>query len=204
MKKSNFQKTFNICELVFFTGLLGFISSITLSMAMNALQSLPYLTFFYIFVSRIHFFVFSLAIISILLFLTLGYHEVYLRLKQDNLVNLWKSIKQTFAIRMFLKQSEHSETIATVEQMQITRYNPINKHFNKVAHKAIVDIREDKAILLIQIPRTQQATKILQDMGTLVSEEISNRNPGYNFSPPVRKGKWLLFIGTKSTNIEKI
>ena len=88
--------------------------------------------------------------------------------------------------------------------MQVTRYNPINKHFNKVAHKAIVDIREDKAILLIQIPRTQQATKILQDMGTLVSEEISNRNPGYNFSPPVRKGKWLLFIGTKSTNIEKI
>ena len=48
---------------------------------------------------------------------------------------------------------------------------------------------------MIRIPRTQQATKILKDMETLISEEISNRNPDYYFSHPERKEKWLYFRG---------
>ena len=79
----------------------------------------------------------------------------------------------------------------------MTHYNPVNKHFNKAVHKAIVDIREDKAILLIRVPKTQQATKILKEMETLISEEISNRNLDYYFSRPERNGKWMYFVGTK-------
>ncbi|WP_337660706.1 hypothetical protein [Streptococcus equi] len=100
-------------------------------------------------------------------------------------------------MRTFLKQSEQSETVTAIEQVKVTSYNPINKYFNRAVQKAIVDIRENKTTLLIRIPKTQQATKILKDMEVLISEEIANRNPDYYFSRPERNGKWLNFIGTK-------
>lgn len=164
---------------------------------MNSLQGITYLIFLYQFVLMIHTVSLYVSIVATSLCLALAYYEVYLRLKQDNLVNLWKSIRQTVSIRIFLSQNEHSETLTTVEKIQVTRYNPINKHFNKAVHKAIVDIRGDKAVLLIRVPRTQQATKILKEMETLISEEISNWNLDYYFSRPERHGKWVYFIGTK-------
>lgn len=164
---------------------------------MNYLRSITYLAFLYRFVSMLCIINLLVAIVSIFLFLALTYCEVFLRLKEDNPTNLWKSIYQTFTMRIFLKQSEHSETVTTIEQVKVTRYNPINKYFNRAVRKAIVDIRENKIMLLIRIPKTQQATKILKDMEMLISEEISNRNPDYYFSRPERKGKWLYFIGTK-------
>ncbi|WP_247593204.1 hypothetical protein [Streptococcus pyogenes] len=100
-------------------------------------------------------------------------------------------------MRIFLRQSEYSETITAIEQTKVTHYNPINKYFNQAVRKTIVDIRENKVTLLIRIPKTQQATKILKDMEMLISEEISNCNPDYYFSRPERNGKWLYFVGTK-------
>ncbi|HEM6131918.1 TPA: hypothetical protein U2C06_001677 [Streptococcus suis] len=197
MKKTYYQKIFNPCILLFVIGILGIVCSILLSTSMNSLQGITYLTFLYQFVIVIHTICLYVSIVATSLCLVLAYYEFYLRLKQDNLANLWKSIRQTVAIRMFLNQNEHSETLTTVEQIQVTHYNPINKHFNKAVHKAIVDIREDKAILLIRVPKTQQATKILKEMETLISEEISNRNLDYYFSRPERNGKWMYFVGTK-------
>ena len=100
-------------------------------------------------------------------------------------------------MRRFLVQSEHSDTVTTIEKAKVTRYNPVNKYFNQAVRQAIVDIRENKVTLLIHIPKTQQATRILKEMETLISEEISSRNSDYYFSPPERHGKWLYFIGTK-------
>ena len=85
----------------------------------------------------------------------------------------------------------------TVKEEKVTRYNPINKQFNQTVHKAVIDIQKDKAVVLIKIPKTQQATKLLKEMETLISEEISSYNPDYYFSQPQRKGKWLFLIGTK-------
>lgn len=197
MRKTYYQKIFNLCTLLFIIGFLGTVCSILLSVSMNSLKGITYLNFLYQFVIMIHTISLYVSIVATLLGLSLGYYEVYLRLKQDNLLNLWQSIRQTFAIRIFLNQSEHSEAITTVEQVQVTRFNPINKHFNKAVHKAIVDIREDKAVLLIRVPKTQQATKILKEMEILISEEISNRNLDYYFSRPERNGKWMCFVGTK-------
>lgn len=197
MRKTYYQKIFNLCTLLFIIGFLSTVCSILLSVSMNSLKGITYLNFLYLFVIMIHTISLYVSIVATLLGLSLGYYEVYLRLKQDNLLNLWQSIRQTFAIRIFLNQSEHSEAITTVEQVQVTRFNPINKHFNKAVHKAIVDIREDKAVLLIRVPKTQQATKILKEMETLISEEISNRNLDYYFSRPERNGKWMCFVGTK-------
>ncbi|WP_241735663.1 hypothetical protein [Streptococcus oralis] len=164
---------------------------------MNTIQRISYLAFFYQFVGMVSILSLFVAIVSIFLFIALTYYEVFSRLKEDRLINLWKSVYQTSSMRMFLRQSEHSETVTTIEQAKVTRYNPINKYFNRAVRKAIVDIRENKVTLLIRIPKTQQATKILKDMEMLISEEIANRNPDYYLSRPERKGKWLYFIGTK-------
>lgn len=164
---------------------------------MNSLQRIAYLAFFYQFVSIVYISSLFVAIVAFFSLLALVYHEVFLRLKEDNLTNLWKSVYQTLTIRIFLRQSENSETVTTLEQAKVTRYNPINKYFNRAVRKVIVDIRENKVTLIIRIPKTQQATKILKDMEMLISEEIANRNPDYYFSRPERNGKWLYFIGTK-------
>lgn len=197
MKKNYYQKIFNICTLLFVVGFLCFICSILLGISINFLQSVTYLAFFYQFLSMIYNISLYVALISTASFLALVYYEIHLRLKEDNLTNLCKSVWQTLTIRIFLQQRENSETITTIEQVKVARYNPINKSFNKTVCKVIVDIHEDKVILLIRIPKTQQATKILKEMETLISEEISNRNPDYYFSRPERNGKWLYFIGTK-------
>ena len=164
---------------------------------MNSLQRIAYLAFFYQFVSIVYISSLFVAIVAFFSLLALVHHEVFLRLKEDNLTNLWKSVYQTLTIRIFLRQSENSETVTTLEQAKVTRYNPINKYFNRAVRKVIVDIRENKVTLIIRIPKTQQATKILKDMEMLISEEIANRNPDYYFSRPERNGKWLYFIGTK-------
>ncbi|HEP1725818.1 TPA: hypothetical protein VK264_001225 [Streptococcus pyogenes] len=197
MKRNYYQQIFNICTLFLILIFLCSVVSILFSISMNTLQSITYLAFLYQFVSMLYITNLLIAFVSLFLFSTLIYYEVFLRLKEDNLTNLRKSIYQTFSMRMFLRQSEHSETVTTIEQVKVTRYNPINKYFNRAVRKAIVDIRENKIMLLIRIPKTQQATKILKDMEMLISEEISNRNPDYYFSRPERKGKWLYFIGTK-------
>lgn len=197
MKRNYYQQIFNICTLFLILIFLCSVVSILFSISMNTLQSITYLAFLYQFVSMLYITNLLIAFVSLFLFSPLIYYEVFLRLKEDNLTNLRKSIYQTFSMRMFLRQSEHSETVTTIEQVKVTRYNPINKYFNRAVRKAIVDIRENKIMLLIRIPKTQQATKILKDMEMLISEEISNRNPDYYFSRPERKGKWLYFIGTK-------
>lgn len=197
MKKTYYQKIFNPCITLFFIVFLCIICSFLLNISMNSLQRITYLAFFYQFVSMVYIISLFVAIVGFFFLLALVYYEVFLRLKEDKLTNLWKSVYQTFSIRIFLRQSEHSETVTTIEPAKVTRYNPINKYFNRAVRKAIVDIREDKVTLLLRIPKTQQAIKILKDMEVLISEEIVNRNPNYYFSRPERKGKWLYFIGTK-------
>lgn len=197
MKRNYYQQIFNICTLFLTLIVLCSVSSIVFSIIMNTLHSISYLAFFYQFVSALYMSNLLVAVFSLFLFLTLIYYEVFSRLKEDRLTNLWKSVYQTFTMRIFLKQSEHSETVTTIEQEKAIHYNPINKYFNRAVRKAIVDIREDKVTLLIRIPRTQQATKILKEIEMLISEEIANRNPDYYFSRPERKGKWLKFTGTK-------
>lgn len=197
MKNKYYQKIFNPCIVLFLTEFLCIICSFLLNISMNSLQRITYLAFFYQFISMVYIVSLFVAIVTFLSLLALVYYEAFLRLKEDNLINLWKSVYQTLTMRMFLKQSEHSETVTTIEQAKVTRYNPVNKYFNQAVRKAIVDVRENKVTLLVRIPKTQQATKILKDMEMLISEEIANRNPDYYFSRPERNGKWLYFIGTK-------
>lgn len=197
MQATYFKKFFNLCALLLPTAILSIVCTIFLSFIVNSLQGVTYLKFVYRFTSMFFWASLSTSLISSIIFILLFSIEIKNRQKEDNLSNTWKSIKQTLAIRIFLHQSEHSKAMTTTEQTTTTYYNPINKQFNKAVHKSIIDIRRDAIILMIRLPKTQQATKILKEMETLISEEISNRNPDYYFSQPERNGKWLYFVGTK-------
>lgn len=123
--------------------------------------------------------------------------ELVQRFLKDSFWNYFKSIYQTFRMRQFLKQDEHSELVDTIENQTITRINPILKNFNQSVSRCTVDVRKESVIVLLAIPRTQQAQKLLKEMENDIKEEISSRNPNYYFSSPNRKGNKLWFIGTK-------
>lgn len=75
--------------------------------------------------------------------------------------------------------------------------SPVVKDFNKAAHKAVVDVRNNQTVVFIKIPHSQQAQKILNDLESQLKEEISSRNPDFYFSTPERYKNYLWFIGTK-------
>lgn len=197
MRTTYFQKFFNLCALFFLTAILSIVCTIFLSFIVNSLQEVIYLEFIYRFISMIFWASLSTSLISSIIFILLFSVEIKNRQKEDNLSNTWKSIKQTLAIRIFLHQSEYSKAVTTTEQTTMTYYNPINKQFNKAVNKSIIDVRRDTIILMIRLPKTQQAKKILDDMNTMIIEEVARYNPDYIFSPSKQDKKWLYLIGTK-------
>jgi len=197
MKKTNFQKTIHPATTLFIMGILSMFISILLKLGMNPLENSIYFTSLFDFLRLLHFISSSISLLSLLLFLRLVGYEIKIRHREDRISNLIKSITQTFSLRLFLIQREYSETVSTSEQGNTKRYNPINKQFNKAIQKVVVDIREESTTLIIPVPKSQQAIRILKDLETIISEEISSRNPDYYFSRPERKGMDFYFIGTR-------
>ncbi len=197
MRKTNYQKIIQPATTLFIVEILSMLISILLRFGMNSLDNSIYFTSLLDFLRLLHFISSSVSFLSLLLFLGLVGYEIKIRHREDRISNLFKSITQTFSLRLFLIQREHTESVSTSEQGNIKRYNPVNKQFNKAIQKAVVDIREGSASLIIPVPKSQQAIRILKDLETIISEEISSRNPDYYFSRPERKGMDFYFIGTR-------
>ena len=197
MKQRYLQRIFNPSLYLLASFILCLTVSILVRFTFQSLDGNTHLSFIHGLVYQVYFLTGSLSILSLGSFILLVSFEISNRIYHDSVINLLKSIWQTLSMRRFLSQSEHSETVTIMDNTTVTRHNPINKHFNKMVKKVIVDVRNDKVTLIIKLPNKQQATKILKDMEVLISEEISNRNPDFYFSRPERKGKWLTFIGTK-------
>lgn len=121
--------------------------------------------------------------------------EITLRIGNDSVFNSFKSLWHTLGFRHFLTQTEKSEK--TAESQEVKRFNPIHSTFNRAVRKCVIDIRTEKIMVCLKVPRTQQAQKILKDMEAHIKEELSNRNPNYYFSAPERIRYNLWFIGTK-------
>lgn len=139
--------------------------------------------------------VFSISILAISSILVIG--QLLYRIAKDSLWNYFKSVYQTIRMRQFLKQVEYSEPIVTIENQTITRFNPVLSEFNQSVRKCTVDIHQEEVSIFLKLPRTQQAQKLLKDMEEHIKEEISNYNPNYYFSTPLRVGNKLWFKGTK-------
>ena len=193
MRKTNFQKNIHPATTLFIVGILSMFIAILLRFGMNPLENSIYLTSLFDFLRLLHFISSSISFLSLLLFFGLFGYEIKIRQREDRISNLFKSIIQTFSLRLFLIQREHSESVSTSEQGNVKRYNPVNKAIQKV----VVDIREESTTLIIPVPKSQQAIRILKDLETIISEEISSRNPDYYFSRAERKGMDFYFIGTR-------
>lgn len=203
MKKSFFQKTYNLIINLTIIGLICFLAQFCLSLFYQAIELSglsQYNNSFILINDSLNnikqvILVFSISILAISSILVIG--QLLYRIAKDSLWNYFKSVYQTIRMRQFLKQVEYSEPIVTIENQTITRFNPVLSKFNQSVRKCTVDIRQEEVSIFLKLPRTQQAQKLLKDMEEHIKEEISNYNPNYYFSTPLRVGNKLWFKGTK-------
>lgn len=204
MKKTFFQKSYNLISSLLFVGVISFI----LSFAFNLLIKLfgdfdiPSLNSFIIIIQNklalLGSYTSQIATILVLIAVSLIIVELTQRMIRDSILNYFKSIYQTIRLRQFLRQDDKSESAFTIDnQTTITKFNPILKNFNQTVGKATVDIRKSNVVVFLKYPRTQQAQKLLRDMESHIKEEISSRNPNYYFSSPNREGNKLWFKATR-------
>lgn len=201
VKKSYFMRTFNLnINLILVSFLTGFIGW-SLDFLSNQFKLNP-LSFFDF--SRINGYLYlgskySYTAMSLLL-LTLVVSvmfEILNRFRFDSLLNYFKSVYSTFKLRQFLTQREKSEKITTIDNQNITTFNPINSGFNQCAQKSVVDIRKDDVTVFVKVPRDQQGQKILADMTSQLKAEVSSQHPDYYFSAPNRIRNKLWLVGKK-------
>lgn len=204
MKKTFFQKTYNLISSLLFLGLTGFMLSFASKLLIKLFSNFdsPSVNSPIIFIqdkfSLLESYTQQMATILLLVAVSLITIESAQRIISDNILNYFKSIYQTIRLRQFLKQDEKSESVITIDnQTTVTKFNPILKNFNQTARKASVDIRKDSVVVFLKYPRTQQAQKLLRDMEAHIKEEISSKNSDYYFSSPNREGNKLWYIGTR-------
>lgn len=200
MKKTFFQTTYNLNANLIVLTLLSFLFKIGITLLIQMLENTKVSGMQELFttildkLTALEHYIQLLSFCLILVPALLVIIELVQRFLKDSLWNYFKSIYQTFRMRQFLKQDEPMNTI---ENQTVTRINPILKNFNHSVLGCTVDVRKENVTVLLAIPRTQQAQKLLKEMEDDIKEEISNRNPHYYFSSPHRKGNKLWFTGTK-------
>ncbi|HHF7063820.1 TPA: hypothetical protein ACPQXF_000527 [Streptococcus mutans] len=198
MTKSFFMRTYNLNIYLFlfslltgFLGwLLGFLAG-TLDLTLPIILDLSQVNDYLAVGSHYSYMAMTYLLSSLFASLII---EVLNRIRFDSLLNYFKSIYHTFKLRNFLTQREKSEKVTTIDNQTITTYNPINRSFNRYAHKSVVDIRKGEVTVFIKVPRDQQGQKVLGDMASQLKEEVSSQHYDYYFSAPnrVRNNLWLV------------
>lgn len=199
MKKTYFIRTFNIIRNLFIMFVLeAFLnfSLIFLSIAFeNSATTIPLLLQLKKLIDYLSSCLNIAELITAILIAVLLAFEVIARVKDDSLLNIFKSIWQTLRLRHFMAQTERTEK--TVEMQKVQSVNLIYANFNKAVHRCVIDVSEDKIIIFIKVPSSQQAQKILREMESQIREEVSSRNPNFYFSAPDRIKNSMWFTGTK-------
>ncbi|MFL4356311.1 hypothetical protein [Streptococcus uberis] len=204
MKKTFFQKSYNLISSLLFFGLFSFILNFSLNLLVKLFGDfdIPSLDSTIIIIqdklSLLENYTSQIAIILMLVAVSLIIIELTQRMISDSILNYFKSVYQTIRLRQFLRQDEKSESVITIDnQTTVTKFNPILKNFNQSVGKATVDVRKESVVVFLKYPRTQQAQKLLRDMEAHIKEEIASRNPNYYFSSPNREGNKLWFKATR-------
>ena len=203
MKKTFFQTTYNLNANLIVLALLSFFFKIGINLLIQMIETTKlsgmqgFLTTILDKLTTLEYYIQLLSFCLIFITFLLIIIEIVQRLSKDSLWNYFKSIYQTSLMRQFLKQDEKSESMSTIENQTVTRINPILKNFNQSILGCTVDVRKETVTILLLVPRTQQAPRLLKEMEDDIKEEISSRNPNYYFSSSYRKGNKLWFIGTK-------
>ncbi|WP_033153561.1 hypothetical protein [Streptococcus equinus] len=204
MKKTFFQKTYNIVRNLLFLGVINFAFSLVIHLIkklidnINASELYNQIIIVQSKLTICEHITQNIAALSILIALLFIMLELAFRFTNDSILNYFKSVYQTIRLRQFLKQDENSKSVISIDnQTTVTKYNPVLKKFNRTISKSTVDVRKEAVKVCIKYPKTQQAQKLLRDMGTHIREEISSRNPNYYFSSSNREKNKLWFVGTR-------
>ncbi|CYU89788.1 hypothetical protein HO918_01715 [Streptococcus suis] len=204
MKKTFYQKTYNLISSLLFFGLISFILNFSLNLLVKLFGDFDILSLDSTIIitqdklSLLENYTSQIAIILMLVAVSLIIIELTQRMISDSILNYFKSVYQTIRLRQFLRQDEKSESVITIDnQTTVTKFNPILKNFNQSAGKATVDVRKESVVVFLKYPRTQQAQKLLRNMEAHIKEEIASRNPNYYFSSPNREGNKLWFKATR-------
>ncbi|MFS4466117.1 hypothetical protein ACMFKE_12105 [Staphylococcus haemolyticus] len=139
---------------------------------------------------QLSFYLLGLALMLIII-------DLILRLLKDQLTNHIKSIYHTMVLRHYLKQDIDTKSSKDWHQTDETKTNTVERYFNKVVGKSLVDIRQNEVRVAIKIPRKQQAHEILKTIEPQIHEEITHLHPEYYFSTSQRHHRYQWLIGHK-------
>ncbi|MCE4988766.1 hypothetical protein [Staphylococcus haemolyticus] len=123
--------------------------------------------------------------------------DLIIRLLKDQITNHIKSVYHTMVLRHYLKQDIDTTSSKDWQQTGETKTNAVERYFNKVVGKSIVDVRQNEVRVAIKIPRKQQAHEILKTIEPQIHEEITHMHPNYYFSASQRHHRYLWFTGHK-------
>lgn len=123
--------------------------------------------------------------------------DLIIRLLKDQITNHIKSVYHTMVLRHYLKQDIDTTSSKDWQQTSETKTNSVERYFNKVVGKSIVDARQNEVRVAIKIPRKQQAHEILKTIEPQIHEEITHMHPNYYFSASQRHHRYLWLTGHK-------
>lgn len=196
MKKTMFIRFFRAVWLCLTTGIIIVMAMFLLGKFMHLIGSTPLIRAFHI--HQVTNGINSTLILGVyMLFFSLValYAEITNRLIHDDCLNLWNSIAETFKAQHFMKRQDVT-TVQLVNGMP-TNSNRVIQSFNRAVRKSVVDIRNDSVVILIKLPRTQQAQALFKTITPQLREYLSNQMVNYYFSEPTRKKNTLWFEGKK-------
>lgn len=139
---------------------------------------------------QLTFYLLGLALILIII-------DLMIRLLKDQLTNHIKSIYHTMVLRYYLKQDIDTTSSKDWQQTGETKTNSVERYFNKVVGKSLVDVRQNEVRVAIKIPRKQQAHEILKTIEPQIYEEITHLHSSYYFSTTQRHHRYQWLIGHK-------
>lgn len=204
MKKTFFQRTYNLNANLIVLALLSFFLKIGINLLIQMIETTKISGMQGLFTTIIdkltvlEYYIQLLSFCLILVPALLVIIELVQRFRSDSISNYFKSIFQTIRFRHFLKQDEKIEAVSDKDnQTTKTGFDPIIQSFNNSISKCTIDVRNSSVSVVMQYPKTQQAQKILREMTEQIKEEISSYNPGYIFSAPTREGDKLWFKATR-------
>ena len=195
MEKTFFQKAFNLSRHLLVFVILNTVLSITSRLLIILFDNEVFSRKIVVIQNKLYLvsMIFLLVAITLLLLLsTLLAIELTDRYKTDEISNSFESVKQTMRLRYFLIQ--HETIPSSVNSFQ---KNPILQDFNKSVAGSIVDVRNESVVVVLKYPVSQQSQQIFRSMESHIKEEISNYNPNFYFSSPVRIGNKLFYKGSK-------
>ena len=190
MEKTFFQKAFNLSRHLLVFVILNTVLSITSRLLIILFDNEVFSRKIVVIQNKLYLVSTIFLLVAIMLFILLSTFltiELTDRYKTDKISNYFESVKQTMRLRYFLIQHE---TISTST-------NSFQRNFNKSLSNCIIDVRKESVIVVLKYPVSQQSQQIFRSMESHIKEEISNYNPNFYFSSPVRIGNKLFYKGSK-------